>query len=601
MQRALFPSGGLTTKTIQNTQKLPVRYANCGIVQQHGAACIWPYRLKAAFRRTAAGVNRGKWVPVQEHDTSGPLEERPAGLPGEPALGSMEEQHRLLMECVTDYAIFFLDRQGRIANWNAGAERIFGYADAEIVGRHFACLSLPEDIQNGRPERELHTAATTGRASDSCWLVRKDGRRLWCAGVTTALRDEEARLRGFAKVLRDQTEHLHLEETLRQRAEELAEETHRKDEFLKVLAHELRNPLAPIRNALQIICMAAQDASLVEQMRAIADRQLGHLIHLVDDLLDLSRISRGVMCLHKELVDLAQPVRNAVEGVQPLIQERNLILSVLLPAKPLYLEADPTRLQQIVHNLLSNAAKYTDPGGWIQLTAQQETGKVVLHVQDTGIGIAAETLPHIFELFVQGERRLNRSQGGLGIGLTLVRQLVEMHGGTISASSEGLGKGSEFIVRLPASPDDPQQLQRQLTDEPQPAAPAPSRRILVVDDNVDAAESLATLLRLKGHIARVAKDGPTALAIARAERPEVVILDLGMPGTDGFEVARQLRAMAETKNTVLVAITGWSREEDRQRCYEAGFDGHLPKPVDLSAVQQFLDHPKLLRRSGFSS
>jgi len=529
------------------------------------------------------------------------LEERPAGLLGEPALGGMEEQHRLLMECVTDYAIFFLDHQGHIANWNTGAERIFGYADAEIVGRHFACLSLPEDIQNGRPERELHTAATTGRASDSCWLVRKDGRRLWCAGVTTALRDGEARLRGFAKVLRDQTEHLHLEETLRQRAEELAEETRRKDEFLKILAHELRNPLAPIRNALQIIRMGAQDANLVEQMRAIAERQLGHLIHLVDDLLDLSRISRGVMHLHKELVNLAQPVRNAVEGVQPLIQERGLVLSVLLPAEPLYVEADPTRLQQIVHNLLSNAAKYTDPGGRIHLTARQENGKVVLHVQDTGIGIAAETLPHIFELFVQGERRLNRSQGGLGIGLTLVRQLVEMHGGTISASSEGLGKGSEFTVRLPAPPNNPQELQRQLTDEAQSAAPPTSRRILVVDDNVDAADSLATLLRLKGHVVRVARDGPTALTTARAERPEVVILDLGMPGMDGFEVARQLRAMTETKNSVLVAITGWSREEDRQRCYEAGFDGHLPKPVDLSAVQQFLDHPKLLERPDFSS
>src|SRR5262249_28869163 len=268
---------------------------------------------------------------------------------------------------------------------------------------------------------------------------------------------------------------------------------------------------------------------LVEQMRAMAERQVGYMTHLVDDLLDLSRISRGLMRLLKEPLDVAQPVQQAVEGLQPLVRERNLTLSVSLPPEPVFVDADPTRLQQVIGNLLSNAAKYTDPGGDILLSARQEGSELVLRVRDTGIGIPPDMLPRIFDLFVQAERRLDRSQGGLGIGLTLVRRLVEMHGGSVTAHSEGPGKGSEFVVRLTAlSAEQKRALLRQQGDEKQVVAPTAHRRILVVDDNVDAAESLAVLLRVEGHEVRVAYDGPAAMEAAQVQPPEMVVLDLGM-------------------------------------------------------------------------
>jgi PAS domain S-box-containing protein len=532
---------------------------------------------------------------VDERGPNSPSNDPPGKEPPALTLGA-EEQHRLLMECVTDYAIFYLDPHGRVATWNAGAERTFGYAEAEIVGQHFSCFFTAEDVQQGQPDKELQTAAQTGRASDDRWMVRKGGARLWCNGVTTALRDEEGRLRGFAKVLRDRTEWKHLEEALHQRAEQLAQEARQKDDFLAVLAHELGNPLAPIRNALQVIRLGSHDPALIEQMRAMAERQVGHLTRLVDDLLDLSRISRGLIRLLNEPLEVAQPVQQAVEGVQPLVRERGLTLSVALPPQPVYVEADPTRLQQVVGNLLRNAARYTDPGGHILLTARQEGTDLVLRIRDTGIGIASEMLPRIFDLFVQAERRLDRSHGGLGIGLTLVRRLVEQHGGSVTAHSEGPGKGSEFVVRLPALPEDRKgELLRKHGDDQQPVVPSAPRHILVVDDNMDAAESLAVLLRLEGHEVRVAPDGPAALAAAQADPPEMVVLDLGMPGMDGFEVARRLRAEPGSDGVLLVALTGWAQEEDRRRCYEAGFDGHLPKPVEWDALRQFLAHPKLLK------
>ena len=533
---------------------------------------------------------------MDERATHNPASDSPGKELPAPVLGGAEEQHRLLMECVTDYAIFFLDPHGHVATWNVGAERIFGYPEPDIVGQHFSCFFTPEDVASGQPQKELKTAADTGRASDDRWLVRKDGARLWCNGVTTALRDEEGRLRGFAKVLRDRTEWKRLEDALHQRAEQLAQEARQKDEFLAVLAHELRNPLAPVRNALQVIRLGSHDPALVEQMRAMAERQVGYMTRLVDDLLDLSRISRGLIRLVKEPLDVAQPVQQAVEGVQPLVRERGLTLSVSLPPQPVHVEADPTRLQQVVGNLLSNAARYTDPGGHVLLTARQEGSDLVLRVKDTGIGIAPEMLPRIFDLFVQAERRLDRSHGGLGIGLTLVRRLVDLHGGSVTAHSEGPGRGSEFVVRLPAlTAEQQRELLRQPPEAQRPAAPAAPRRILVVDDNVDAAESLAVMLRLEGHEVRVACDGPAALAAAQAEAPEMVVLDLGMPGMDGFEVARRLRSQPGVDGVLLVALTGWAQEEDRRRCYEAGFDGHLPKPLEWDALRQFLAHPKLFR------
>jgi PAS domain S-box-containing protein len=374
---------------------------------------------------------------------------------------------------------------------------------------------------------------------------------------------------------------------------EVRDADRRKDEFLALLAHELRNPLAPIRNALHIMKQAGSDAAVVDQVREMMERQVQHMTRMVDDLLDVSRITRGKIELRKEIVDLASVVQRTVEAGRPLIDDRHQTLTVDLPSEPLRLEADPTRLEQVFANLLNNATKYTDQGGHIKLSARQEGGELVLRVRDTGAGIAPEMLAHIFEPFVQADRVLHQSQGGLGIGLTLVRRLVEMHGGTVTAHSEGPSKGSEFIVRLPAlSPKQPISATRTAGDGGAVVGAAPRRRIIVVDDNVDAAESLAMLLRMEGHDVRVAHDGPAALSAVEANPPDLVFLDIGMPVMNGYDVARQLRRQPGLENLVLVAMTGWGQEEDRRRSQEAGFDHHLVKPAEPEALRQLLARPQ---------
>ena len=363
----------------------------------------------------------------------------------------------------------------------------------------------------------------------------------------------------------------------------------RKDEFLATLAHELRNPLAPIRNALQILKMPQLEAQTVELSRDMMERQVYHLVRLVDDLLDVSRVMRGKITLHRERVELASVVARAVETAQPLIASQGHELTVRLPEESLLLDADPVRLAQIVGNLLTNSAKYTEPNGRIWLTAQREGNETVLRVRDTGIGMEPEMLSKIFDLFVQVDHAATRSQGGLGIGLTLVKNLVEMHRGTIQAYSEGLGKGSEFVVRLPLMID----ADRESPVEPEGAQPqqlvsVSGLRLLVVDDNKDAADSLAMLLRLRGHEVQVAHDGPAALEMVKDYCPEMIFLDIGMPGMDGYEVARQLRQMSGLEHVVLAALTGWGQKEDRRRTREAGFTFHLVKPVDPDGLEKLL-------------
>lgn len=370
----------------------------------------------------------------------------------------------------------------------------------------------------------------------------------------------------------------------RTRAEDaLREADRRKDEFLATLAHELRNPLAPIRNALRLMKTSpGEDAGPAAAEVEMMERQVRHLSRLVDDLMDVSRINVGKIGLRKGRVDLGSIVRTTVEANRAAVAERGHDLTVSLPTEPLELEADPTRLEQIVSNLLLNAVKYTDPGGKISLEAGREEGQVVLRVRDTGIGIEADMLGKVFDLFVQAERRLDQSQGGLGIGLSLVKTLVDLHGGSVSARSGGPGAGSEFIVRLPGP--DPSRVDG--GPAPRPAAVGaeclPRRqRILVVDDNLDAANSLAKLLRrLYGQDVRVAHDGLAALDEARSFHPEVILLDLGMPGMDGYEVATRLRSQPEFERIFLVALTGWGKDSDRRRSKEAGFDRHIVKPVD---------------------
>jgi len=377
-----------------------------------------------------------------------------------------------------------------------------------------------------------------------------------------------------------------LSEHLQQRNAELAAADRHKNEFLAMLAHELRNPMAPIRNALHVLGMPGADAAILEQARSVMGRQIHHLVRLVDDLLDVSRIIRGRVELRKERVDLAAVVGRALETVQPLLDAKQHQLAVDLPAQPTWLDADPVRLAQVLSNLLTNAAKYTDQNGRIWLSGAAEGSHAVLRVRDNGIGISAELLPSVFDLFTQADRSLDRSQGGLGVGLTLCRHLVEMHGGSIRARSAGLGQGSEFEVRLPAALAD--RAARAAPTTAPGGTPAAGQRVLVVDDNVDAAASLAMLLRLQGNDVHVVHDGPHALEAATALRPQVVLLDIGLPGMDGLEVARQLRQLPECQDVLLVAVTGYGQDEDRQRSHEAGFDCHLVKPVNPGDLQELL-------------
>jgi PAS domain S-box-containing protein len=413
----------------------------------------------------------------------------------------------------------------------------------------------------------------------------RTGEARWMAYKVLALRDAAGRVVAFATVSQDVTERRRLEDDLRKLAADLSEADRRKDEFLATLAHEQRNFLAPIRNALQILRLSP-DPDAHEQGRTLMERQMGQMVRLVDDLLDVSRISQGKLELRRELVPLAAVVGNAVETSRPLIDRLGHELTVTLPKQPVLVDADPARLAQVLANLLNNGAKYMDRGGHIRLTAERQGSDVVVSVKDTGIGIAAEQLPGIFQMYSQVDSALERSQGGLGIGLTLVKRLVEMHGGRIEARSEGPGKGSEFVVRLPvvAAAAGPQSVGG--TEES--AAPRSSLRILIVDDNRDAADSLGMLLRLMGNDTCTAYDGQEGVDVAGEFRPDVMLVDIGLPKLNGYEASRCIREQAWGKNVVLIAVTGWGQEEDRRRSHEAGFDYHIVKPVDPQELMTVL-------------
>ncbi len=389
-----------------------------------------------------------------------------------------------------------------------------------------------------------------------------------------------------------------MEEELRQRVEELAAADQRKDEFLAMLAHELRNPLAAISNAGHVLdrkSMAGdgQRDPRSHELIAMIGRQIRHLSRLVDDLLDVSRFSRGRIELRKERIELRRAMEGAVETARPIVEQRRHRLTVSLPEEPLWLEADLTRIEQVLANLLHNAAKFTEPGGSIHLTAGREGSEAVLRVCDNGAGISPELLPRVFDLFVQEERSLARSRGGLGIGLTLVRALVERHGGSIEAASEGPGRGSTFTVRLPRMLElapEPWTEEEARPGSPRPgeAGEAEPARILLVEDNLDAAEALSELLRMWGHEVETAHDGVSALRTARQTLPGIVLLDIGLPGMDGYEVARELRSTPALASTRLIALTGYGQESDRQRSRLAGIDHHLIKPVDVEQLRILL-------------
>ena len=493
----------------------------------------------------------------------------------EEQLRASEERFRLLVESVRDYAIFMLDPDGTVRTWNAGAQATKGYTADEIIGRHFSVFYTPEDRESGKPARGLRTALADGRMEDEGWRVRKDGSVFWADVVITAIRGRTGELIGFAKVTRDMTE--------RRRFAELERSSQMMNEFLAMLAHELRNPLAPIRNAVTVMQLESLPSPALRNCRDIIDRQLTHVTRLVDDLLDIGRLTTGKVKLHKELVRVGEVVSRSVETVGPLVESRRHSLTVDLPEQPIYVDGDATRLSQILQNLLINAAKYTPEGGRIALKVEAADGLVMTSVSDNGRGIAPDDLETIFELFKQGAHDTPH-ESGLGIGLTLARSLAEMHGGMLEARSPGPGQGSTFTFRMPVA-------DTAVGSEAAAATEADKtvRRVMVVDDNRDAADTTTAILRLLGNQAECAYTGREALELAKRFRANVVFMDIAMPGMDGFETLRALRAQAGWANVFAIAVTGFGTQDDKRRTLAAGFDGHLTKPVELDALVALLN------------
>jgi len=432
-----------------------------------------------------------------------------------------------------------------------------------------------DDAVHAKPFADINAAHTWVTPAESYSIAEADERNR----VIAMLQQKAAALETESK------QRAVLESALRGKIDELAEVDRRKDEFLAMLGHELRNPLAPVTTALQLMRIHETEPGRVARSREIVERQIEHMTRLIDDLLDVSRITRGKIELREQPLLLSAVVEQAIESARPLIDERGHQIAVDLPSEPVRFLADPARLAQVFTNLLNNAAKYTDVGGRIWLRARIEGNDLVVGVKDDGPGLSPELRKHAFELFMQGPQARTRARGGLGIGLTLVRRLVELHGGTVDALSDGPGHGTEFVVRLPL------RLPPVADGDAAPAptaSSAPQRRVLVVDDNVDAAEALGELLRDFGHEVTTAHDGPQALDHARLHRPDVVLLDIGMPEMDGYEVAKQMRDQLGLCDALLVALSGYGEDRHRRLAREAGFDRHVTKPVDAAKLEELL-------------
>jgi PAS domain S-box-containing protein len=468
-----------------------------------------------------------------------------------------------------------LTEEGRFALLNDSLCRLLGEKREGLISLPMSAVAHDEDradveaLMKRLADGHIETFAAERR------FVRRDGATIWVKLSVSVAKDTGADARRAVAVIEDITERKHAESDLR-------EADRRKDEFLATLAHELRNPLAPIRNSLHIFRLAGVQDPTVARVTEMMERQVGHMVRMVDDLLEVSRISRGKIELRRERVELASVLRSAVDTSLPLIEAAKHRLHVQVPDDPLMMDADPVRLAQVFANLLNNAAKYTTEGGEITVRVHVEAGMAVVCVKDNGEGIPPQMLNRVFNMFTQVDTG-SRAQGGLGIGLTLARTLVHLHGGTIEAFSEGKGEGCEFIVRLPLA------VAQDVTEAPAKAAPPLRlRRVLVVDDNTDAADSLGLLLHFLGAEVKVVHDGRSALEAMKTFNPAVVLLDLGMPGMNGLEVARRMREDPACRETTLVALTGWGQREDRRRTHDAGFDYHLVKPADVSTLQSIL-------------
>jgi PAS domain S-box-containing protein len=501
----------------------------------------------------------------------------------EARLRESEEQFKTIAD-LAPAKIWITNADGRCVYLSPKWYAFSGRTPEQDLGLGWKEILHPED--KGHLEHVVGdaTARRVAFGLDARFL-RHDGVYRWMASTGNPRFGESGEFLGFVGVVVD----IHERKIFEQ---ELKEAGRRKDEFLATLAHELRNPLAPIRNGLHVMRLAGQDSGSVERARDMIDRQLGQMVRLIDDLLDVSRITSGKIELRRSWINLHDAVQSAVETSRPLIDAQGQDLEVTLPSEPILLDADLTRLAQAFSNLLQNAAKFSERGGRISLTARRDDGRVVVSVRDTGAGIPADLLPHVFGLFMQGDRALGRQQGGLGIGLTLVRRLVELHGGTVEAKSEGAGLGSEFVVTLPVVELPETRVPVGLPPAMAHPVPASRRRVLVVDDNEDSVGSLAELVTLMGHESVAARDGEEALRLAESFRPDTVLLDLGMPRMSGYDVCRALRAKSWGGSMVIVALTGWGQSEDRARTRAAGFDAHIVKPLDPVSLAEFLAKPE---------
>jgi PAS domain S-box-containing protein len=501
----------------------------------------------------------------------------------EVALEDSELRYRRLFETAQDAILILDERQGKIFDANPFIKDMLGYSQGEIVGKELWQIGMFRDAEENKAAfRELQDKGYI--RYENLPLKTKAGEQIEVEFVSNVYQVDHRKV--IQCNIRDITERSRLERKTHDQAEALAELHQRKDEFLAMLSHELRNPLSAIFSALHVLRLQGNENPIQQRAMTTMERQVGQLAHLVDDLLEVSRVVTGRIQLQFEILDLRGIAEHAIASVRPLIERRKHELSVSLPAEPVWVKGDPTRLEQVIVNLLNNAAKYTDEGGHIWLTVKQEDDEfeVVLRVRDTGVGIAPELLPRIFDLFTQASRTLDRSQGGLGIGLSLVQKLVELHGGKVAAHSGGIGHESEFVVRLPA-----------LSSAGAPAAPielaqrsGQTSRVLVVDDNVDAADMLVMMLQMFGHEVKAAYSGQGALETAVEYEPDFVLLDIGLPDINGHEVARQLRQHPQTKNVKLIAMTGYGQDSDRELSREAGIDHHLVKPVAPQKLQELL-------------
>jgi two-component system CheB/CheR fusion protein len=496
----------------------------------------------------------------------------------EEARRASEERFRELANNIDQFC-WTLDENAQATWYNRRWHEYTGATFEELKEGAGMKLVHPEHVD--RVAERFQQCAARGEPWEDTFPIRgKDGNYRWFLSRAIPIRNEKGRIVRWFGTNTDVTELRELEDALR-------EADHRKDEFLATLAHELRNPLAPVRNAMQVIRLKGPASLELQWAREVIERQVQQMTRLIDDLMDVSRITRNKIELRKEIVELGAILQSAVETSRPLIDASAHTITVSLPPQPIYLNADATRMAQVFSNLLNNAAKYSEDSGRIELSAECDRDEAVVSVRDHGIGIPREMLPHIFDLFTQADRSLERAHGGLGIGLTLVKRLVEMHGGTVTAQSGGAGQGSTFMVRLPIAVSLPAETApTMLADTPMDVPRA--HRILIVDDNDDAATSLSVMLRILGYETRTEADGLAGLEAAEDFHPQAILLDIGIPKLNGYDVARRIREQPSGREIVLIAVTGWGQVEDIQRTTEAGFDHHLVKPVDPAVLTKLL-------------